>query len=494
MAWSADGSMAGSYAGTSVGSADGRGFGPDPGGGRYDASAYGVQSPPSLEMERHMGAVGPARGGGVDTERGIERQTTSKRWGVRGNRRILGMLALLGLGTLLPFNILVNSVDYLDFLYPDQHMEYYLAIAFALPQPVIMWLTTRCKKHWDSPGSATSAFIVMMFVSQAMVMLAVPLSARFLPRAHERFIILASGVFFGGTSCLLQPSLFSFSSILPAQYVRAMMAGQASSAIFAVLIRAVTKATVARAHDSALAFFAVAAAVLLFCAIMFVCLRQQPMTRYLYAKHASGSMLVEDDLMSITVSEYSDDGEGRAPVTYWSVMSKMRTQCAGLFVVLVVTFMLYPGMLTSMWYHGSWAPLSLPHMSSWWPTIMIGIACAFDVVGRLLSGYLSRCVGPRGVLAIGLLRTAFIPAFVYYNQGADRALFGDMDAFLFVAVYALSNSSLVTIVMSPPAGTFTEAEKGMASWVLLTVFRGSIFLGSISALGIRRLRLPAFRQ
>lgn len=55
----------------------------------------------------------------------------------RGNAAVACLVMVVGLGSVMPFNALVNVVDYFYSTYDDSPVEYYIAIAFGLAQPVL---------------------------------------------------------------------------------------------------------------------------------------------------------------------------------------------------------------------------------------------------------------------------------------------------------------------------------------------------------------------
>lgn len=197
----------------------------------------------------------------------------------------------------------------------------------------------------------------------------------------------------GIQACALQPSLVAFGSALPRGYCQLLMACQACSAVVTCGLRLVTKAVAPAGGDmGAMAFLLVVGGAQATCALVYACLLRSSFVKYhLEQAGASGLDDGDDDMRFSRFSDVSEDdateasecarvaparpprarhtssctslcvaGMAKATAVSRKSMKDVAPEAFALFLAMVVTFSLFPGEITSLWYHGgSWAALDM---------------------------------------------------------------------------------------------------------------------------------------
>ena len=74
----------------------------------------------------------------------------------RGNAVVACLIMIVGLGSVMPFNALVNVVDYFYDTYDDSPVEYYMAVAFGLAQPLLAHIMYKVGSAWPVGACRTS--------------------------------------------------------------------------------------------------------------------------------------------------------------------------------------------------------------------------------------------------------------------------------------------------------------------------------------------------
>ena len=193
------------------------------------------------------------------------------------DRAVYGICVLLGVGFLTPWNVIINSLDYLANLYPaadpvGRSIGFYISAATTYPGLPLLFLMVRY-------GNLVPAHVrvVFGFLLCTAVLVLMPLLA---PLSSTVPILLA--VVLGVSQVLLQSSLIGVTSLLPPAYSQGFMMGQGLSGVLASVGQiVVTGAAAGSGGGSApvYVFFGLGAAITLACVAGMLRLRALPMSK-----------------------------------------------------------------------------------------------------------------------------------------------------------------------------------------------------------------------
>jgi solute carrier family 29 (equilibrative nucleoside transporter) protein 4 len=448
------------------------------------------------------------------------------------DRAVYGICVLLGVGFLTPWNVIINSLDYLANLYPaadpvGRSIGFYISAATTYPGLPLLFLMVRY-------GNLVPAHVrvVFGFLLCTAVLVLMPILA---PLSSTVPILLA--VVLGVSQVLLQSSLIGVTSLLPPAYSQGFMMGQGLSGVLASVGQiVVTGAAASSGGGSApvYVFFGLGAAITLACVAGMLRLRALPMSKRAMESAAvgggggggGGAPQREAD----EGADEKEDGallggaEGKAARARPSIISILKRTWVNqlaVFTVFVTTFLcvgryrqrrpsarvplphararartlpsrlfarrrLFPGVLLSrIPYRGGLGPAgSYLSSSGWWSIILLAIFNAFDTVGRTLPSRkaLAAFAPQRALLWAALARFAFMPFFLGIAGGWAPWL-GDVAALLGTVVYSVSNGFLASLaLMRAPQGVEPGEEQETAGFLLSVMINVGILVGSQLAL------------
>lgn len=168
------------------------------------------------------------------------------------------LMFALGFGLLLPWNVFLNSIPWLQSLYPSQSIAYWLAAIYNYPQLPMQFINVACAGKISSAARIIGGFSV-----QAAVLLITPIVAT---KAYAGVMIL--GGLSGLSVAILESAIFGFAGSLDGQgrYTQAVMSGEGVSAVGANVLQLTLMLL---PSDRALlsdAYFIVSAVVMVCCA------------------------------------------------------------------------------------------------------------------------------------------------------------------------------------------------------------------------------------
>lgn len=434
--------------------------------------------------------------------------------GTRAEARLVYYVGVyLGFCLLVSWNCVLNAVPWFTALYGGStNISFYLSAAYVYPQLPVLLLVTL----FGDRVSCT-ARVVGSMGAMAALMAALPLLA-------PRGMWWALGVMFlnGLATAVLQPSMIGFTSQFPPELNQGNMLGQGLSGVATCAANVVVQAALANQQDlAARVYFAVSAGFIAVGLGAYLYILRLPYVRHYTAKAAGGgggsgaggdsSEEEGEELGSSGAgaeagrggrganagagapNDESEEAGGLVPhhphhavplLSRLSVLRKVATQAAAVWLVFVVTFTVFPGV----------APFSVPFRhglgsltmnNDWWGIVLLTVFNVFDTVGRFLPSQAILLRG-RGVLLAAAVRALTIPAFIGAAAGW-AAWMGDAYTLALMAVFATTNGYFASLaMMQGPAGV-PPREREAAGFVCSLFLQFGIFTGSQVALGVQRL-------
>ena len=404
------------------------------------------------------------------------------------------IFAFMGAGLLTPWNCVINSFPFFTTLYTSSvnaSLPFWMSAAYSYPSvPMLLFMV------FFGERLTLRTRIVGPFAAQALIMAALPLVA---PTSY----LVPLGLMFinGLLTGLLQSSLFGLAAAFPPTYSQAALLGQglagavSSYAQIAVLAAAAASPSSDYTRPAAIAYFSAAALVMAGGAAAYLYLVRLPLAReYLAAFKAheaearlhgpdggggaeggvDGGAEDDEDSRALLLS-----GPGAAlaqapPLSTafrsaWRVLKRVWPSALGIFLVFVMTFICFPGLMNAIPYRNGLGPGAGPVLGSSgrWAVALLAVFNTFDTIGRFLPGRVM-LLRASWLLPASIARFALVPLFVACARGWAPA-FGDVFALLLLAVFGVTNGYVASCVfmLTPPLVEDRDQER---SGFLLSFF------------------------
>lgn len=387
----------------------------------------------AASAEAAAGAGDKGGGGTVGAGAG-----TGARVGCCGeSRAVYASFVLFGIGFLVPFNTFVNAVDYFAAVYRGGHIEFYIALVYLwctlTAMSVNQALVVRIAVHWRI------LFGYTMFLAGLLVVPALDpgVSDGDVSTDAAYGLTLAAIGLVGIGSGVQQSSYYGFAAMLPSRYTQGLMVGEGVAGLLVSLNRIVTRAAFGAnaARGSIYAYFTVAMAIMLLCAVVFQRIRRAPMVQY-YVQSAAAetaaaaTVAVEN---SSAAADGIDGAEDEANVTSGhdiallvrSAMAdgasqpaprRSATRCVGrcgpwmraragllriirlpalsVATVFFATLAVFPGVLSEA---------QSSSLGDWFPVLLFALFNGADTIGKALAAF-RPALTPRQLLLACVVR------------------------------------------------------------------------------------------
>lgn len=425
-------------------------------------------------------------------------------------------MLFLGMGYMVPFNVLITATDYYDAMYPEQRgsMMYYIVPihrVFLLLSLGLMMTDCLKRTRWH--------FVITI----PFLMLALSLSAypyldwlRAYGSIYFLLVLLLSAVC-GLCGGAVQCAVTSFCNHMPSQYMKASISGQAMAGIAVCSIKIAIKAS---PGISAKIYFVIAGVVNALCAVLFV----GTMNTKLVKHHLNGSntkevtdYLSRYDAMNLSkatqskinrkrmererecnqsmlINQENPSIQRQIDADYGSVFEQIKSLSMGTFLVMMTTFLFFPGLECDI---KSQYEL-FRDRSDWFSILLIFEFNIFDFVGRQFLSKFSfkSMVNPQTVITCSVLRALLLyPSFFILNRGY---IVSDILLHSLNVIAAASNGYLISIIFGFLSQKCLESAKDRkmkngfnhisASIMTLSLNLG-IFVGSVAAIAIKHFLL-----
>jgi len=295
----------------------------------------------------------------------------------------------MGMGFLMPWQMIICSIDYFNALFPESGVAFYFAVTYcgftALAfVPII--------KFGVYLGSLPFR-ILISFLLFSCCMIVLCLLNHF--KTYQFLQLLMIIPIIGLVESLAQSSVLTFVSCLPPNYFVYLQTGIGVSGIVAAILRVLTKIGLAtELSTSAYIYFLVGFFITFSCFIL-----SQVVINNKFAKHFTKK--------SFKISLTASTQKRTMTMGYlWKLLKNIYKPVFCVFFCFVVTWSTYPGMVSLL---GS----NIFSDSGWYTLLLIGTYNLMDFVGKAIPGIsVLQKVKPNVVYILVLLRVLFYPLFV----------------------------------------------------------------------------------
>lgn len=437
---------------------------------------------------------------------------------------------LLGMGTLLPWNFFISVNSYWDYKFRDvnatanhnsdawygdeerertkfqKNFGAYLAIASNVPNAVFVMLNAALGQRFPFVLRvlASSSVVIVFFVAVTILSEVDSDSWQF----EFMVMVLAIVVVINCATAVFQGSIFGMAGPFPPKYMGAVMAGQAMGGIFPSVVGIIVVALRISPKDSGFSSFFIATVFLVASFIGFLWVTKVPFYRF-YAPTDVSDATATTASSALSSEEEDDDDElsdreiarsnepDLIPPTASSVPSTTNVIaaiwpfCAVVFFTFAQTISVFPAVTELI-------ESTLPEKSLWTERYFSLVTCFLlfnvgDYSGRILSSRLqwpqANCFGKSLLGAVTLLRTAFIPLFMYCNAAPQKRrtevlISSDAVYIVLMCVFAISNGYLGNISMiHGPRAFESKQHQEAAAMVLVACLVLGVGLGSVISYG-----------
>uniref|UniRef100_A0A7S1SXV4 Equilibrative nucleoside transporter n=1 Tax=Tetraselmis chuii TaxID=63592 RepID=A0A7S1SXV4_9CHLO len=408
----------------------------------------------------------------------------------------------MGLGLLLPWNAFITAVDYFTALYPGQHVDRVIPVAYNVPNLLAMSATLPF-----SQSLGARLRIILGFSGFLAATIAIPvIDAIMLGGSREGTsstyaITLFFAALLGASDGVAQGSLFGAAGCLPAKYTQAVCSGTSWSGLVVSMLRIVTKAalptTPAGLRSSAFLYFEIASVIVALCIIIDgVVIPRLSVVRHFKAcgpgapSSDSAAWRKKGDAF---VTSQSSDGAGAVSATdtaeiemvaledvtgneeggmallnsgpqkpqlefrdYLAVVQHMKLEAVSLVIIYWVTLAIFPGFLAE--------DVHSEEIGDWYPILLITAYNFGDVAGKC-GPLVFPFFQPRLVLLLSAVRFVFVPAFYFASVYVAPAW---VIGLLTLALGATNGHLTACAMMSAPRGL--DQVKAELSGILSALF------------------------
>ena len=214
------------------------------------------------------------------------------------DRTVYSICVLLGVGFLMPWNVIINSLDYFSGLYAPtdpigRSISFYISAGTTYPGLPLLFLMVRYGNRVPAHVRVVAGFLLCTAVLTLLPLLS----------PYSSAVPVALAVVLGVAQVLLQSSLIGITSLLPPAYSQGFMMGQGLSGVLSSAGQIVVSGVAAGGGGGGgsapvYVFFGLGVAVMLACVAGMLRLRTLPMSKRAMEGAAAGggaAALVEEE-------------------------------------------------------------------------------------------------------------------------------------------------------------------------------------------------------
>lgn len=372
---------------------------------------------------------------------------------------------LLGIGSLLPFNFFITAKHYWMYKLSNatkqqltdandsadliNYFESYLAIASTVPSVLFMMVNFMLVNRVSANVRILSSLAIMLLVFLVTTVLVKVNTSLWMYEFST--VTLVCVVILTGASSIFTSSIFGVTGRFPMKYCQAVISGQAMGGLICAIASIVDLAAATSVCDSALVYFLTADVFIVICIIAYLIL-----PRLEYARYYMRS--IEEVNKEASLPNNSLEGEGVSAdvnqgIPPWRpILKKISILASCVFYVFFISIIIFPTLSSSI------ASVNKSTGSIWTNKYFTPFTCFLmynfaDWCGRQVTVWI-QIPGPKSKFfpAVILLRTVFIPLFVFCNYQprthSDIVLF-QHDAYpvIFISLVGISNGYLGSLAM-----------------------------------------------
>lgn len=422
------------------------------------------------------------------------------------------IMLLLGAGLLFPYNAMLAAVDYWDDVYPGKDLTYWVPLVM-----MITGLTTQVLMIKYGHILSFKTWISTNYAGQVGLLVMLPLVDNFTDPSKSIYVTYTLMGIFGISSAILQNTVYAFAAIFPSKYMQAIMGGNGLAGVVVCIVRILTKAGFASDKEgnenSALVFFVLSAIMMVFCTFAYLVLLRLPFAQsYILADKlasggtatSAGSVNGDDGAVTAEKVPYRIMGtEGSLPVEVVPAgpemvaakqdedgeipLSEHVSSLGGVFrkiwlmvftvcMVFVLTFLVFPGVLTKI-------PTEYSKLNDWFTILLLTEFNVFDLIGRFLAKNYA-IFSYKTLWMPVMARAVFTPLMILCV--GPRVFSHDIWAYIFVALFAITNGHLASVAMMMGPTSVEPHERQTAGMIMTFALNTGIAIGSAVAIGMSK--------
>lgn len=382
------------------------------------------------------------------------------------------ILIIQGLATLMPWNMFINAQSYFqdyklattngtDVMLKHYHDNFmsYVTICSMIPSVSFSAINTFVtRKSMASPKRMVAAKILMIALLAVTIILAALDTSEYM----EVFFIITmlTIVLINSASSIFQNSLFGISSILPRQYITAVIFGSNFAGILTSVASIISIAISSNARTSAFFYFSTAIFMLIIALLTNRIFQKLPL--YLYHKSQ--------------VLKKSDHSEKKLRPPFWKIFKKIWIMCFNLWFIYTVTILNFPNVASQV------KRINFPLKDIYWIPVWCFLNFnIFAVLGTLPSNW-TQWPGPNILWIVVVIRGLFfLPFFALSNYIPNERRIptyfaNDYVYIIGIMLLATTNAHLTSVCFIHTPSLLQDNETAVGG-MMLNIF---LFLGILS--------------
>ncbi|XP_067938783.1 equilibrative nucleoside transporter 3-like [Watersipora subatra] len=395
---------------------------------------------------------------------------------------------LLGVGTLLPWNMFITAKGYFIYQLRNSTMpaseyqeaqttlqlsyESAIAVSNMVPNLLLQVANTSLAGR-VSINKRIVGSLVVMILTFLVTLIFTKLNVVAWQSGFYAVTIITV-ILSSAASALLSSSLFGLAARFPQQHIQAVMGGMGLGGVFSAVAELIVLSVGSSVTASAFWYFFLAVLVLILAILSYFLLLNLD-----YAKHYQG----QDEVM-IIVERPVSTAKGFFS-QYLKILRLIWPYALSVVLVFFVTLAMFPSITSEVQSvnHGS---------SNWTDKYFIPLYCFLlfncgDLAGRMSAAYFSLPKPRISILFLSIIRLVFIPLFIMCNAQPRNNLpvwfNSDVYPIIIMVVFSLSNGYLSTLaLMHAPALVSKQQSELTGSLMALSMTVG-LSLGSAVSYG-----------
>ena len=441
---------------------------------------------------------------------------------------------MLGTGYMLSYNVLITPIDYYDAVYSDHKSSilfYVVPIHRIFLLLSLLLMCSPCFTYNDKKKNNRISWhflITLPFFFMFLCLSIYPYLPHYFNQIDESIyfmlllIICAICGIFGG---IVQNAVTEFCNYLPSQYMKASISGQAMAGIIVCIIKICTK--LMDETNYALTgknYFVIGGCMNVLCALLFIGIKNTKLIKYYFDQRkvsnqdylsrydsirfhskATSELIEQRKMEREFMKHYENENESeqrlrllsnrsrsegrQSNVNYRSVFAEIKCLAIATFIVMMTTFLYFPGLETSI---KSQYDL-FKRNDDWFGILLIFEYNIFDYIGRQFLSKHKWFVNKRNILAIATGRIFVVyPVFFVLYQ---RYIVSDILLHFINIIGALSNGYLICLmfIFLTDASGKKKGDNSIFNHISATIMTLAlnlgILVGSVAAIIIQKFVL-----
>ncbi|XP_069466831.1 equilibrative nucleoside transporter 3 isoform X2 [Ambystoma mexicanum] len=331
----------------------------------------------------------------------------------------------------------------------SNYFESYISISSTVPSVFFMMVNFMLVNRLSANVRVLSSLVVMLAIFMVTTVLVKVDTSLWMQEFSAVTLVCVAIV--SGASSIFTSSIFGVTGRFPMKHSQAVISGQAMGGTICALASIVDLAAATSVTDSALVFFLTADIFIVLCIIAYLVLPKLEYSRY-YLRSFEESHDASIPTSSCPEVETEVRGVDRGIPPWRPILKKISILGSCAFYVFFVSIIIFPTLSSNI------DSVNKSSGSIWTNEYFTPFTCFLlynfaDWCGRQVTAWI-QIPGPNSKILPGLilLRTVFIPLFVYCNYQprahSDVVLFqSDAYPVVFISCVGLSNGYLGSLAM-----------------------------------------------